>query len=368
VRLIHLDSGAVGEKLVYELRDAGGRVLLGAGAVLTERHIEALRRRGFLSIPVNDPFASDILPPEPVRYQVRERASAVVTERFAQATRGGLPVTPMVRQVVEEILDDLLRNPSLACNLLTIQSAESFLFVHSVNVCIYALVISTALGLDRVDRKHLGVGAMLHDIGMVFFAELLAKPGPLTEQEAAAMRDHTTEGFELVRRQAEVDLRSAHVALQHHERLDGSGYPRGLQGRAIHPWAQVVAIAEVFDTVVSGRPYLPARPAHLAVQELRRMAETHGADPFLVQYFCERIAEYPNGTVLELGSGEIAVVVQQRTGDQAHPRIRVLADAGLRLVPQGERDLDARAPATTPAQVLGDYPEEMLAQLGGDPG
>ncbi len=361
VRLISLDGSAVGERLIYELRDREGRVLLGAGSVLSGRHVELLRRRGYSSIPVNDPFAPDVTPEEPVRRELRQQAMALLTERIDQVESGGLPVTSAVRAVVDEILDDLVRNAALACNLLSLRSAENYLYVHSVNVCVYALMLSTALGLDRVDRKHIGIGALLHDLGMVFYKDLLTQPDALTGEQRAAIEGHTTIGFDIVRRQAEVDLRSAHVLLQHHERLDGSGYPRRLSGKQIHPWGQVVGVAEIFDTITSGRPYAQPRPAHIAIAALQEMGERQGMDRFLVRYFCERVAAYPNGTIVELATGEIGVVVAQRTGGPFRPVVRVLADRTHALISPEERLIDSATPGTTIVEVHDDYPVKMLA-------
>lgn len=367
MRLISLDDTAVGERLLYELRDREGRVLLGAGSVLSGRHIELLRRRGYSSIPVNDPFAPDILPAEPVRRETREQAAVLMLQRLDHIGSGGLPVTSAVRAVIDDILDELIRNGDLAGNLVSLRSAENHLFVHSVNVCVYSLMLSTALGLDRVDRKHLGIGALLHDLGMVFYGDLLLKPEALTPEERATIQGHTTAGFDILRRQAEVDLRAAHVVLQHHERLDGTGYPRRLAGKQVHPWGQVVGIAEVFDTITAGRPYAHPRPAHLAIAALQEMGERQAVDPFLVRYFCERMAAYPNGTIVQLETGEVAVVVDQQAGGTFRPHVRVLADREHELVTPEERLIDAAAPRTTIHDVLEDYPAKMRAHLPSRP-
>jgi HD-GYP domain-containing protein (c-di-GMP phosphodiesterase class II) len=364
VRIMRLDDAAVGQRLIFDLVDQGGRVLLRAGAELTPRYVELLRRRGYLSVPVHDPLARDVEPTEPLTRELRQRVTEVTQEAVRRAAQGSLAVTPALRAVVGEIVGALQRTPMLTYNLLSLHSLDTHFFVHSVNVCVYSVLVAGALALDPVDLRHLGVGAILHDIGMVFYRDLVEKPGQLTPEEMEKIRHHTDEGFELLRRQTEVDLRSAHVAYQHHERLDGSGYPRGLAGDRIAPWAKVVAIAEVFDSVTSSRTYAPTLSVAEALDLLEAEASAGRLDAYLVRYFVQRMSRYPAGTIVRLGDGAVGLVVQADVPGLSPARVRVVSADGARLLPTPYHlDADGREPGTTVAASLPDYPEPLLGEV-----
>ena len=115
----------------------------------------------------------------------------------------------------------------------------------------------------------IGLGSMLHDIGKIAVSkEILLKPGKLTEEEFQVIKTHTTEGFEMLRNSYSVPLLVAHCAFQHHERLDGSGYPRGIKSKDIHDYAKVIAVADVFDAVTSNRVYRSAMLPHEGLEML----------------------------------------------------------------------------------------------------
>lgn len=363
MRLLALGPAAVGGRLALDVHNRVGRVLLAAGTVLTARLVERLAQHGYLSVPVTDPLAPDVLPSETVRAELRAEAVEAVAHCMDDTSAGGhLQLPRNVRAVVDGILDSILRNGEVAICCAALRSLENYTFVHSVNVCIYSVLLGTGLALDRSDMRHLGLGALLHDIGKVYYMDLVQKIGPLTPEERSRIERHATDGYEMLRRCHDIDLRAAHVAFQHHERLDGSGYPRGLQGPDIHPWASVVAIADVYDTITSDRAYGRAQPPHIALGELRAMADRGALDRRLVHHLMNRVAAYPEGAILRLQSGEIAVVLGQTARGPACPLVRVLTDVDLRVLPTpSERDLrDGEVRA-----VVEDYPRVVREQLRG---
>ncbi len=364
MRIAPLSERVVGERLGHAIHDRRGRVLLAAGVTLTPRYVSVLRRRGYLSVPLFDPLAPDAVPLDVVRAEVRQHATAAIRETLRQAVADGSVAPETLVQVVDQILDDLAVSPDLAYNVSCLRSLREYLFVHSVNVCVYALTVAEPLALERDQLRDLGVGALLHDIGKIYYLELVNKRGPLTPEEQAVIRRHTTDGYELLRRQAGIDLLSAHVAYQHHERLDGSGYPRARRGAQIHPWAQAAAVADVYDTITADRTYGKAIPPHEAMAEVWRQAEAGQLNRQLVRQLMLRVAAYPEGTILALESGEIGVVVGQGRQGGDRPRVRVLADARREPVAGGERIIDAREPETTVRRVLADYPARLRRQLG----
>ena len=129
---------------------------------------------------------------------------------------------------------------------------DSYIFTHSVNVALYSIAVGMELKLPRNQLEDIGLGALMHDIGKVSVPqEILMKPGKLTDEEFSIIKIHAEEGFDLLRNSHTVPLLVAHCAFQHHERLDGSGYPRGISEKDIHRYAKIIAVADVFDAVTS---------------------------------------------------------------------------------------------------------------------
>ena len=363
MRVVLVGDALTGERLAFDVYDQGGRLLLAAGSVLTPRYVRELSARGYRSIGVVDPLAPDVRQTEPLRALTRDQATRTVTRCMALATaRGGGIAAAGILAVIDDILRCMQASVSVAVNLLSLRSMETELFTHSVNVCAYTLLLASNshLGLDHVDLRHLGIGALLHDIGKIFCMDLVSQAGPLSPAEYGRLQRHTVDGFEWLRRQQEIDLRSAHVAFQHHERLDGSGYPRGLSGEQIHPWARLVAIADCYDAATADHPGSSQRPPHLVLAELEAEAATGRLDPSGISLLRARVAAYPVGSILQLRSGEIAIVIAQTEAGPDRPRFRVLADAQRTRVTPEERDAAPGRPATEIDSVLADYPPELL--------
>ncbi len=363
MRIAPLTERVVGERLGHAIHDRRGRVLLAAGVTLTPRFVSILSRRGYLSVPLHDPLAPDAVPVDVIRDEVRQNATAAMRNVLREAGQAGKVATGALQRVVDEILADMAGNPDLAYNVTCLRSLREYTFFHSVNVCVYTLTVAAPLALGRDQLRDLGVGALLHDIGKIYYLDLVNRRGTLTPDEQAVIQQHTQDGYDLLRRQAGINLLSAHVAYQHHERLDGSGYPRGRRGEQVHPWAQAAAVADVYDTITADRTYGKAVPPHAAMAEVWRQAEAGQLNRQFVRQLMLRVAAYPEGTILALESGEIAVVVGQSRLGGDRPRVRVVADDRLDLAPGEERTVDGGGPESTVRRVLADYPPRLRRQM-----
>jgi len=279
-----LNEQVLGERLGYDVRDAHSRVLLRAGTKLTRPYIELLRRRGFRSVPVGDPLAPEAVPEDVLRETTRTAAHATVAMCLARQGGGDGAFAAAAREVVEQILCDVFARPRLLYHVASLRSVHEDILVHSVNVCVYSVILGPILGLGRDELRDLGIGALLHDIGKVYHMDLVGKPGRLTPEEFERMQGHAADGFDLLRQDPELNRLSAQVALQHHERLDGSGYPRGLLAADIHPWARLVAVADVYDALTGDRTYGSAQTPVAALTEVRRLAQEGKLDACLVSH------------------------------------------------------------------------------------
>jgi len=345
---------AEGERLGLTVKDGAGNVLVKSGTLLSPRYITALTRRGFTEVYVVDEISGDIDPEDALRTETRGRAYSAVQAAFTEAQMGGSETLEAARSAVDELLDDLMSANQSLISLNALRASTEYTFVHSVNVCALSLLIGVAQGLERGDLRRLGLGALLHDVGMTDCAELAAKPGALTADEWEKVRQHPAQGFEMLRTQAGVHLYSAHIAFQHHERLDGSGYPRGLRSERILPFAKVVAVADAYDAMVAERPYRPAMPAHAVVAELRELAGTK-FDATIVHKLSKRLATYPNGVVVRLNTGELAAVAGQGVRPD-YPVVRIVSDPRMNPVAPADVPLETDKQHRRIAEMLSDWP------------
>ncbi len=359
MRIAALSPHLVGKRLARTIRDAEGKVLLAAGMALTPAYIQSLQKRGFRWVYIENELAPDIVVTETVNEETYQKALQVA--RSALETRtlspGGLAEA---KKVVKKIISELNGNSDLCCTMSVVRSVDEYTFHHSVNVCIFSLLIGSALHYSQDDLHRLGVGALLHDLGKIYMPELVRKPDSLTPGEWERMKEHPTLGFESLRRHFDLSLLSAHVAYQHHERLDGSGYPRGLKGGEIHEFGLISAVADVYDAMNADRPYRPRHDPQETAEELQRQAGKT-LHPEMVKKLLERVSLYPTASIVLLSSGEVGVVVGQ-TDDPARPRVRIVADADYQLVEPREVDLREN-PHLAVKKLLDDYPEKVRMQL-----
>jgi HD-GYP domain-containing protein (c-di-GMP phosphodiesterase class II) len=264
-------------------------------------------------------------------------------ERTVQANR---PVdTSHVRGVVRSLVDGMLRNRHAMLEISGLKSFDEYTFYHSVNVAILSVAMGSALTRDHRFLSSLGVGALLHDIGkMSIDREIIHKSGPLTSEEWVEVRRHPVFGAETAALTPGLDRASILCILEHHRRLDGTGYPRGGTDRPQHLTSRIVAVADGFDAMTSRRSYSGARLQDEAVRVLAKNAGT-ALDPMLVRLFIDLVGLYPPRSVVLLSSGEIGIVVSASAGDPAAPNVRVVADSSGTMIDPVDVDLSDEAAA-----------------------
>jgi len=331
-----------------------GRVLLTAGTVLKEAYIEPLLRHGVAAIYVVNALAPDVIPPEVVPEQTRQAVTqelelvmADVQKAFAYATTRGLTKltlgieTTKLTQVVNKLVDDVLANPTVVFNLQDIRTADTYTLGHSVNVCILSTLLGVILQYSERELKDLALGTLLHDIGKVGIPpEILNKPGPLTPDEYEIMKQHTTIGWHILKDQGHLRATASVVALQHHERWAGGGYPKGLRETQIYKHARVCAVADCFDAITADRVYRKGMPSVRAL-ELFATQMDGWFQPGLAWSFTQCVAPFPVGSLVQLNTGEQAVVIEVKRGKTYKPKVRAVLDKQGNRIPPKEYDLDA---------------------------
>lgn len=352
MRRVPTSSLLPGMVVGHPVYNSRGEVLLNSGVVLTEKYIDSLKKLGYPALYIIDESLPEIYVEDVIDDSTRMQAVAL-----ARRILNGGPVhraalnkalVGEVKNTVRDIIDQLLESPSLVVNMVDIRSMDDYLFAHSVNVCVLALITGISLGYSQEKLLRLGVGALMHDMGKTLIPQsILNKPGPLTKEEFEIVKEHTSYGYTILTSSgSQVPRISALIALQHHERYGGDGYPKGLDSRQIHEFAQIVGIADVYDAMTADRVYRKAYPPHEAY-EMLMAAGDYMFDYCLVKTFLSHIAAYPAGTLVQLSSGEVAIAVETKKGYSLYPKVVLLADPkGNPLPERKEIDLSTQTKIT----------------------
>ena len=228
--------------------------------------------------------------------------------------------------VASQLVSEILSEPDAIVNLIDIKSFDDYTFTHNINVATLVILIGQTMELSREDLQELSIGALLHDVGKLKIPlTILNKEGKLTDAEFAEMKRHATYGYEILCRSSGISERSRMIALQHHERFQGMGYPRGLKGKDISLFARITAIADVYDALTTDRPYRVALSAYEAIKIVMSGVDTL-FDPEILQYFIRRFSLYPSGSLVKLSDGSIGLVLKSNPQAVMSPIIKILRD------------------------------------------
>jgi HD-GYP domain-containing protein (c-di-GMP phosphodiesterase class II) len=259
---------------------------------------------------------------------VHTEAMTAVQSLF-EGTKTGAPLNSAAAQeVVHRLMETVLSQHEALAGLIHMRQFETNLYAHVINVCIFALMLGAMQDLDKTVLACLGVGALLHDVGQVHLPRnLVRKPSLYTAQEQRLMQAHPHLGVTMLSRTTpHMPEDACRIVAEHHERLDGSGYPQGLGGAALSPLSQIVAIADVYETMLGTRegrpPLLPAQ----AIKELYQQGRAQQLDLHLVEKMVRCLGIYPVGSLIELNTGERGIVLAVNPGKALQPVVHILWD------------------------------------------
>lgn len=265
--------------------------------------------------------------------QICKQAKQAVVAMFQEVRMGNAVDTGGARRLVEDISESVARNSSALISMARIKTADDYTYMHSVAVCAMMVALARQMGLDAAQTRSAGLAGLLHDLGKAVMPPLiLNKPGKLTESEFGVIRSHPVEGYDMLLQGEKMDPVALDVCLHHHEKMDGSGYPKGLKGDEISLLAKMGAVCDVYDAITSNRPYkLGWDPA----ESLRKMAEWSKGhfDPAVFQAFVKSMGIYPVGSLVLMKSGRIGIVTEQADRSLTTPKIKLFysTKSGLRI-------------------------------------
>jgi HD-GYP domain-containing protein (c-di-GMP phosphodiesterase class II) len=334
MRLMPLSMCRPGMRLGKTIYNEEGIVLLAVNVELTQRLLDRLNRYGIDYLSIMDSRTDDIIIEDVIQETTRVRGVREIRNTFRtlmedSSKKGAVhyyDIGRKFRELMMTIVEDLSSHPDAMVMLTNINVMDSYLYQHSLNVCIYTTMLGMSIGYNREELMTLGLGALLHDIGKTRInPALLNKPENLNKEEFEVMKTHTTLGFQILKDEPNVPLISAHCAFQHHERLDGSGYPRGIAGKEIHEYARWIGLVDSYDAMTTSRVYREPLLPHEAMEQLFTGTGTL-YDQEKIALFRDKIAIYPLGMPVTLNTGESGVISDLNRSAPHRPIVRIFQD------------------------------------------
>ncbi len=267
-------------------------------------------------------------------------AKGIVQRAMFDVRMGREINTDAVGKVVDGLVDSVLRNADALTSLSRLKSFDEYTFFHSVNTSVLALALGRNLSMDRETLHVLGCGTLLHDIGkMAIPLEILNKPGRYAPDEYEVMKQHALRGADLLRHTTGLREGAIRPALEHHERMDGTGYPFGRTRAELTQFGLIGSVVDIYDAMTSDRVYHKAMPPYQALQFVFKLSREGHLDPDMVQRFIKCVSVYPVGSCVALTTNEIAIVTQVHSDRLLMPKVLIVQDAESRACTPWELDL-----------------------------
>jgi len=235
-----------------------------------------------------------------------------------------------VRNAVQPVLESVIRNSDALLWVSEMQKKDEYTYAHSIDNCALGIAFGRHLGLYKEDMRNLAMGLLLMDVGKVKVDDgILNKAGTLTVEEFDKMKEHVHHGVDLLRNTPGINESIIHIVLTHHERYDGSGYPHGLKGKQVPVFGRIAAIIDCYTAMTSTSIYRTAIAPHKALQTIYNWRNKYFQDE-LVEQFLQCVGVYPTGSLVEMSTGEVGMIMAQNRVQRLKPKIMMLLDENKR--------------------------------------
>ena len=329
--------------LARSLYGINGTLLLRRGQKLNRHHITHIAHLGFQGVYISDKLSEEIEIQSVVSDELRISAEKTICEIFDETMKTGISkeTATKAEHTVQNITEEIIASQDLMVNMIDLKTYDNYTYCHSVNVGILSIVLGVSLGLNREKLYKLGTSAMMHDIGKVFInPDIIEKKARLTNDEFAEIKKHPALGYRYLQK---TDYKLPPISLtgilQHHERVDGSGYPYGLKKNEISMFGRIISIADVFDAMTSDRPYRAALMPSDVMEYLMGSAGTL-FDANYVYLFTRKVAAFPLGTCVLLSNGLTAIVTENYPDCCLRPKVKIIDDSPVPVYCDLKNDRD----------------------------
>ena len=331
MRLVPIENVKPNSYLGKTLYDVEGRVLLNSGTLITQKLINKIKDLNLNSLYIIDDmnnYAFESIVKDELRSKSLELIKSTFnTPKAINDQNKEDEEDKYLKQIyllAEDLLDDILSNDKILYFLVDIKKLNSSVYDHTINVTILSLVIGISLNLPKFDLLNLCVGSLLHDIGKSFIdINIIDKDGPLTYKEFEKMKEHCEKGYYYLKDRSFIHNDCKMIILQHHERIDGMGYPKGLLGNQINKLAKIVSVADVYDTLTSDRYYIDSMCASDALEYIMGHADTI-FDFEIVKTFSRVVVPFPNGTFIRLSNGDLGISKETFRNFPLRPNVKII--------------------------------------------
>jgi HD-GYP domain-containing protein (c-di-GMP phosphodiesterase class II) len=293
--------------------------------MLNRLHRERLQEQAERPAPAV-PLAEEL----PVAEKLYTEALDHAHEFMADARKGRDVDYHDAQPVVDGLIESVFRNESAAATMFKLRRFDEYSYTHCINVGVLAIILGKYLGQDKDTLRLLGLAGLFHDVGKARIPEdILNKPGELTTREMGIMKTHPLESYKIISNTPGPEQNILRGAIEHHERYDGTGYPRGLAGADIGIFGRIVSIVDVYDALTSKRCYRNAMPTYKALSLMYQWRDSSFA-PNSIEHFIKCIGVYPAGSFVRLSSGEYAIVTEINMINASRPTVKILFDPWMR--------------------------------------
>lgn len=319
--------------------DRAGRVLVARKSVLNEYTIEALTKMGVPGIYIREgeeEVQEETRPLSPAmqkqyeKVRVEDPAKVKLSESVRKRAAEGVKYlyqdvrsknfTDATKTITNDLMKAIDDNEAVAVDISALKVSDEYTFKHSVDVATMSMIVAKRYGLTDKQVYELGIAGLLHDIGKSQIPnELLNKAGKLTDEEFAMMKQHSVFGYRILTEKNELSNDIKLGVLQHHEKINGKGYPMGVGMPQINLFARIISVADIYDALVTERPYKKPFSPRDAVEMI--MSMTSELDIEVMRCFMESVILYPVGTDVALSNGETARVIENSPLSVLRPKV-----------------------------------------------
>ena len=318
-----------GMRIDQSVVDRLGRTLVAKGAILDEYVIDSMLKMGVMSVYIREGEEDEVEEePEEIcplarvnidKLHTDDRSKVMLSNSVRKRVAEGIQyiynnaegsnLSSATDSISNDLMSAISNNDAVAIDINALKTSDEYTFKHSVDVATIAMILAKKQGLSKKQIHEIGVAGLLHDVGKTKVPlEILNKPGRLDDEEFNVMKQHPVFGYKMIKDNPDFSPEVAYAVLQHHEKIDGNGYPLSVNSSQITQYAKILSVADIYDALVTERPYKKAFTQRTAVEMI--MSMTGELDMKAMKSFLESIILYPVDTVVELSNGERAKVVK----------------------------------------------------------